>query len=467
MTIKDAGCLWIEKTSLADLVSEVKTGALTPSELVSRVLEKIWEKNHVLNAFITVLEEKALEEAEEADKEIKAGRYRGPLHGIPVSLTDVFYVKGFRCTAGSKILAENVAGYDSTVSMKLREAGAIITGFTNLDEFSLGATGYNPHYGAIKNPWNVEFISGGACGGSAAAIAAGLSTVSIGLDADGSVRIPASLCGVVGLKPTYGRVSKHGVIPRSWSLDHVGIFTSTAMDAAIVLKHLAGYDPADESSVYAEVPDYPAMVKSMVDGLRVCIFSDVGFCNGEVMRKFKEFIHVLESLGIAVEEIDFSQSTSQRTCWETIALAETAAFHDQWFKTNEKDYGEVARKMILKGRAYSATDYIKALKTLREIKDAVLKILDDYDAIVSPTTPATAVKVAAVKGFDAEATEIYNMYTAQTILYNLAGIPAVSVPAGFSSNGLPIGVQVAGRLFDEVTILRIAHHAMMKMGSYR
>ncbi|MEM4417242.1 MAG: amidase, partial [Nitrososphaerota archaeon] len=250
--------------SLVELSREILVGGLKPTELVEKILERIGRVNPEVNAFITVLEEQARLEASKAEKEIAAGRYRGPLHGIPVSVKDIIFIEGVRCTAGSKILAQHVAPYDATVTRRLKEAGAVIVGTNNLHEFASGVTSINPHYGPVRNPWNTRFIAGGSSGGSAAAVAAALSSVSIGTDTSGSVRIPASLCGVVGLKPSFGRVSKHGVIPLSWSLDHVGILAGSVADAAVALKAVAGYDPEDEHSVYAEVPDYPSLLEKDV-----------------------------------------------------------------------------------------------------------------------------------------------------------------------------------------------------------
>ncbi|MEM4280816.1 MAG: amidase [Candidatus Caldarchaeum sp.] len=467
MSSNALACLKHDSMTLAGLAGEIQSGALTPTELVSSMIERIVKTNPIYNSFITVLKEQALEKAAEAEKEIKAGRYRGPLHGIPVSLTDSIHIQGVRCTAGSKILAENVAEYDATVTKRLKEAGAIIVGTNNMDEFAMGFTGVNTHYGSVRNPWNTEYLAGGSSGGSAAAVAAGLSVVSLGTDTGGSVRIPASVCGVVGLKPTYGRVSKHGIIPLSWSLDHVGILARTVRDAAIVLKLLAGFDPEDESCIYVEVHDYPAALERDVEGLKACMLSEMGPVSRDVMNKFRGFVGTLESLGVIVEEVELNKALAG-DCWTTIVLSEAAAFHDNLFTTREKQYGADVLEMLRRGRSFTATDYIKALKKHAEIKNAFLKILENYHAVISPTTPITAVKTGATAAeINGEKTDIQTALTSQTILYNLAGLPAVSIPVGLSPEGLPVGVQVAGRLFDEATILRIAHHAMARLGALR
>ncbi len=445
---------------LPKLSEDVRSGAVTPTELVHRCLERIRKFNPVLNVFITVLEEDALKQAAERERELRAGYYRGPLHGIPVSLKDIIYVGGVRCTAGSKILSNHVAPYDATVTRKLKEAGAVLIGTNNLHEFASGVTSINPHYGPVRNPWNTEYIAGGSSGGSAAAVAAGLTPISLGTDTSGSVRIPASLCGVVGLKPSYGRVSKHGVIPLSWSLDHVGVFANSVEEAASCLHAIAGYDPEDESTVYAEVPDY--VVDLDIGGMRVVYFREMDRADEEVGRLFRKFVSVLEGLGVVVEEAIFEYGDRVRESWAPIRLGEAAAFHGEWFRERPLDYGADVREMLEKGMSFSAVDYVKAQRLRHEIKRTLLKTLDKYHAIISPTTPTAAVKIA-----EAQNPETYQRLTENTILYNLTGLPAVSIPIGLTDIGLPVGAQIAGRLFDENTVLRLAYHVQKKIGVHR
>ncbi len=445
---------------LPKLSEDVRSGAVTPTELVHRCLERIRKFNPVLNVFITVLEEDALKQAAERERELRAGYYRGPLHGIPVSLKDIIYVGGVRCTAGSKILSNHVAPYDATVTRKLKEAGAVLIGTNNLHEFASGVTSINPHYGSVRNPWNTEYIAGGSSGGSAAAVAAGLTPISLGTDTSGSVRIPASLCGVVGLKPSYGRVSKHGVIPLSWSLDHVGVFANSVEEAASCLHAIAGYDPEDESTVYAEVPDY--VVDLDIGGMRVVYFREMDRADEEVGRLFRKFVSVLEGLGVVVEEAIFEYGDRVRESWAPIRLGEAAAFHGEWFRERPLDYGADVREMLEKGMSFSAVDYVKAQRLRHEIKRTLLKTLDKYHAIISPTTPTAAVKIA-----EAQNPETYQRLTENTILYNLTGLPAVSIPIGLTDIGLPVGAQIAGRLFDENTVLRLAYHVQKKIGVHR
>ncbi|MEM4314982.1 MAG: amidase [Nitrososphaerota archaeon] len=452
--------------SAVSLAEELRSGGTTPTELVEETLEKIRRVNPKVNAFITVLAEQALAEAANAEDEMRRGRYRGTLHGIPVSLKDIIYIRGVMCTAGSKILSDNMAGYDATVTSKLRDAGAIIVGTNNLHEFASGVTSINPYYGTVRNPWNISYIAGGSSGGSAAAVAAGLTPISIGTDTSGSVRIPASLCGVVGLKPTYGRVSRHGVIPLSWTLDHVGILAGSVLDAAIALRAVAGYDSEDEASVYAEVPDYSAALERDVDGLRICVLRNLEPVHSEVAKAFERFTDVLQSLGIVVEEKELEYADRVRACWAPIRLGEAATLHDRWFSERRDDYGSDVRAMLERGRQYTAIDYVKAMRMRGEIRNSILRLLDSYHALVSPTTPIPAVEIGQTEvDIDGHRLDIYTALTSHTIIHNITGLPTISIPVDLSSKRLPIGAQIAGRLFEESTILRIAHQAMEKMGT--
>jgi len=449
---------------LIELSQEIFAGALKPTELVEETLDRIYRINPEINAFITILRDQAISRALVAEKEIEAGKYRGPLHGIPVSVKDIIFIKGVKCTAGSKIMSDYEAPYDATVIRKLKEAGAVIVGTNNLHEFASGVTNVNPHYGTVRNPWNTKCIAGGSSGGSAAAVAAGLVPVSIGTDTSGSVRIPASLCGVVGLKPSFGRISKHGVIPLSWSLDHVGILADTVADAAVTLKALAGYDPEDEYSANVDVQDYYSQLEEGVEGLKACVLKNINPIDREVEMVFKNFVKMLERLGMLVYEVEFEYIDRVRECWAPIRLAEAAAFHDDWLRSRREDYGVDVRNMLERGKSYTAVDYINAIRLRSLVKNSLLKLLNQYNVIVSPTTSITAVEIGVI---DVEIRDkkldIYTALTNHTILHNITGIPSISIPAGLSAKGLPIGVQIAGRPFEEAIILRVAHQTSKKL----
>ncbi|MEM4281201.1 MAG: amidase [Candidatus Caldarchaeum sp.] len=446
--------------SVDSLAAKLRDGEITCREVVASCLEMLAGRNASLNAFVKVLHEEALREASKADEDLRAGRYRGPLHGIPVSVKDVFHVRNVACTAGSRLLADNIQARDSTVVRRLREAGAIIVGTNNLDEFSLGVAGLNPFYGPVRNPWNPEYLAGGSSGGSAAAVAAGLVAVAIGTDADGSVRIPSSFCGAVGFKPSYGRVSMNGVLPVCRSLEAVGIIASTVRDVAIVLKHVAGYDPEDDSTVYAEVEDYTALLSHDVDGDKLCMPEEVGGCSRDVVAKFMDFVRVLEKVGVVVEAVKLKHS-DYFDLFSPLMFGEAAAIHDEWFTVNSDRYGESARMAVEYGRRVSAVEYLKAWDGVRSLKREFHKLLEQYHGVVCPTTPTPAVKPADL---ETKSLDTYRKLASYTILYNLTELPVISIPVGLSSQGLPVGVQIAGRFFDESRVLRIAHQAMKRVG---
>jgi len=455
--------------SIAELSGKIASGEVSAVEVVSKTIEQIKKLNKTINAFITVLERQAVEDAERLDKELRlGGRPRSMLHGIPVALKDIIYVRGVRCTAGSRILNSYVAEYDATVVKKLREAGAVIVGTNNLHEFASGVTGVNPHYGAVRNPWDTERIAGGSSSGSAAAVAACMVFASVGTDTSGSIRIPSALCGVVGFKPSYGRVSKFGVIPLSWSLDHVGPITRTVRDAAIMLKAMAGFDYSDDASVFVDVLDYPNMLERDMKNYRICYLRDIlpheppSYIRKMLDRVFEK----LNSIGVEVAEMGFKYSAEQiRGCWAPIRLGEAAAFHDEWYRTRPGDYGDDVRKMLERGRGFSVIDYVKAQRLRIEIRNELLKILDAYHAVVTPTTLIPAPKVGEEKiSLDGEVIDIYTALTTATILFNITGVPAITIPAGLSGEKLPLGLQIASRPFDELTLLRLAYSLEREMG---
>jgi aspartyl-tRNA(Asn)/glutamyl-tRNA(Gln) amidotransferase subunit A len=318
--------------------------------VVDAIIERIEKLNPTLNAFITILDESAKREAMHADSLIKQGKYLGPLHGIPISLKDLIYIKGVRSTSGSKILADFVPDYDSTVAIKLRTAGAVIVGTNNLHEFASGITGINPHYGPSKNPWDIARMSGGSSGGSAVAVSSGMSLASIGTDTSGSIRVPSSLCGIFGLKPTYGRVSKYGVMPLAPSIDHVGPLARGAWDIAAVLQVIAGYDKLDTSSVKVPVPNYLEEISSSSErrnsndgsnkkfkvGIPKQFFFDL--IEPKVMEIFREFVDRLHGCGITTtSNVDVDGTDKIFDTWRPIRLAEATAIHNEWMVSRPQD----------------------------------------------------------------------------------------------------------------------------------
>ena len=443
-------------------------------ELVDAIIERIEKLNPKLNAFITLLDESARREAMHADSLIKQGKYLGPLHGIPISLKDLIYIKGVRSTSGSKILADFVPDYDSTVAIKLRTAGAVIVGTTNLHEFASGITGINPHYGPSKNPWDSTRISGGSSGGSAVAVSSGMSLASIGTDTSGSIRVPSSLCGIFGLKPTYGRVSKRGVMPLAPSIDHVGPLARSAWDIAAVLQVIAGYDKLDKSSKKTPVPDYLKEISSFETkesnnnktdsshekfkiGIPKQFFFDM--IEPKVMEIFREFVVRLHSFGITIANVDLDVTDKIFETWRPIRLAEATAIHNEWMVSRPQDYGEDVIRMLEKGFEISAVKYINALHKWRQvIKDAFLKGMSGYDALLVPTTiiPAPFLNQNEVN-IEGKPTEVYSSLSRLTTVFNITDLPALNIPAGLFDSKLPVGVQLVGRPFDEARILKIAY----------
>jgi aspartyl-tRNA(Asn)/glutamyl-tRNA(Gln) amidotransferase subunit A len=444
-------------------------------EVVDAIIEKIEKLNPKLNAFITILDESARRQAMHADLLIKQGKYLGPLHGIPISLKDLIYIKGVRSTSGSKILADFVPDYDSTVAIKLRTAGAVIVGTNNLHEFASGITGINPHYGPSKNPWDIARMSGGSSGGSAVAVSSGMSLASIGTDTSGSVRVPSSLCGIFGLKPTYGRVSKYGVMPLAPSIDHVGPLARSAWDIAAVLQVIAGYDKLDTSSLKPLVPDYLKEISSSETkesnnnntdgshekfkiGIPKQFFFDL--IEPKVMEIFGAFVDRLHGCGITTtSNVDVDGTDKIFDTWRAIRLGESAATHDEWMVSRPQDYGEDVIRMLEKGQEISAVKYINALhKWRQEIKNAFLKGMSEYDALLVPTTiipaPFLDQKEVNIKG---KPTEVYLSLSRLTTVFDITGLPALNIPAGLVDSKLPVGVQLVGRPFGEARILKIAY----------
>src|SRR5919107_1660057 len=363
----------ISNLTIKHLSKLIASREISCLEVVDSIIERIEKLNPKLNAFITILDESARTEAMHADSLIKQGKYLGPLHGIPISLKDLIYIKGVRSTSGSKILADFVPDYDSTVARKLRTAGAVIVGTNNLHEFASGITGINPHYGPSKNPWDSTRMSGGSSGGSAVAVSSGMSLASIGTDTSGSIRVPSSLCGIFGLKPTYGRISKHGVMPLAPSIDHLGPLARSAWDIAAVLQVIAGYDKLDPSSMKVPVPDYLKEISSFSSserrngsegsnkkskiGIPKQFFFDM--IEPKVMEIFRAFVDRLHGGGIStVSNIDVQETDKIFETWRPIRLAEATSIHNEWMVSRPQDYGEDVIRMLQKGEEITAVKYI-------------------------------------------------------------------------------------------------------------
>jgi aspartyl-tRNA(Asn)/glutamyl-tRNA(Gln) amidotransferase subunit A len=451
--------------SLKQLSERIKSRDISPVDLIEVCLGRIEKLNPVLNAFITVIEKENLyNQSQTAEKEIKRGNYRSPLHGIPFSIKDIIYVKGVRCTAGSKIFANYVPNTDATVIKKMKKAGAILIGTNNLNEFASGITGINPFYGSSKNPWDVSKISGGSSGGSAVAVSTGMVPMSLGTDTGGSIRVPSSICGVVGLKPTYGRISKHNVFPLSSSLDHVGCITKSAWDAATVMEYIAGWDPLDETLENNKVLEYTRIIeKSTLKGIRIGIPKEYFFdhLNLEVQGLFYDFVETLRSNGsMIVYDLDLHNTSEYYRSWRDVRLAEAAEIHLGWLNTRAYDYSDEVRNMLIQGTKISAVDYIRALRTIEDIRKEFLSILThNVEVIIVPTIiiPAPRFDEETVNIDSGTVLQTREALLRNTIVFNSTGLPAISIPIGLTKNNTPVGAQIIGPPFKEEVILSIAY----------
>ncbi len=454
------GCVDVTMTDLitiSELGGQLRRREVSPVEVTRECLERIERLNPALNAFITVMAESALAEARRAEAEILRGEWRGALHGVPVALKDLIDVAGVRTTAASALCADRVAAHDAELVRRLRDAGAVIVGKNNLHEFAYGGSSLVSHFGDVHNPWDVGRIAGGSSGGSAAAVAAGLAYAAIGTDTAGSIREPAALCGCVGLKPTHGRVSSRGVIPLSWSLDHVGPLAATVEDAAVVLQAIAGYDAGDVTSVDVSVTDYVSLLREGAKGMQVGVvrgyfFDDV---DAEVASAMEHALRGIQSLGAELREVRFGDNDVPTD--RTVQAAESYAFHaENVAKSAELYQGETVRR-IRSGEKISAADYIQRRRDLEEARRNIGTVFADVDVLVTPTTPMAAPAIADLKANPDALRPAELKLLRNTRPFNVWGLPAISVPCGFTQSGLPIGMQIAGPHWREDLVLRLAH----------
>ena len=447
-------------TSLRGLATLIQRQEVSPVEATQAVVDRVEKFDRQLNSFITLLRDEAFAWARTAEQEISAGHYRGPLHGIPVAVKDLYYTKGIRTTAGSKILSDFNPAYDATVIAKLRDAGAILIGKLNMHEFAHGATNASSLIGACYNPWDTLRVSGGSSGGSAAAVAAGLCYGALGSDTGGSIRIPAAFCGIVGLKPTYGRVSRYGVFPLSWSLDHVGPMTRTVTDAALMLQVIAGHDRHDPTTRTAVVPDYSAALTMDIEGARLGIPQEFYFeqLDAEVRDSVRAAIQTLERAGAQVEEVSLPLSQYAAAAGRIISLTESAEIHEKFLQTHFADYSPDVRADFLVGQLILGKHYMKAQRLRGLIRQEMAAALRRVDALVTPTVSIPAPRIGETfVDIGQETIDVMWALSRLTRPANLTGFPAISVPCGFTMAELPIGLQFIGRPFAEATILQLAY----------
>jgi aspartyl-tRNA(Asn)/glutamyl-tRNA(Gln) amidotransferase subunit A len=447
--------------SIEALAPLLRKKRISPVELLDAVLTRVNRLNPRLNAYITVAADSARADAMRAEREIARGRWRGPLHGIPISLKDNIATKDIRTTAGSTILAENIPDQDATVVRCLRRAGAVIVGKTNLHEFAYGVTTENPHYGSTRNPWDTERIPGGSSGGSAAALAAGMCFASVGTDTGGSIRIPASLCGIVGLKPTYGRVSAHGTVPLSPTLDHVGPLARTVADAAIVLRAIAGRDPRDAATLALPPLRLPEHLKKLPKRRRLGLPRDFFFdrLDDEVRRAVLQAAKYFERHGAQIVELSLPSLAASVEPSNHLALAEATHYHRRmgWFPARAAGYGEDVRKRLEMGADVRAVDYLRAFEMQQRVRAEFDCAFALVDAILAPVTPLPAPQLGRkMLSLGGEEEPVRAALLRLCRPANLAGLPAISVPCGFTRQGLPVGLQIIGPRCGEEIVLRLA-----------
>ncbi len=437
----------------------IRTRQVSPVDATLAALERSEQLNERYNAFIAIWREEALQAAHEAEREIATGHYRGPLHGVPMALKDIFATRGHVVTNGSRIYADRVCDHDATVVARLRAAGAIFIGSLNLYQFACG-TVMNPDYGPVRNAWNAEHIAGGSSSGSGTAVAADMCYGTLGTDTGGSIRIPATLNGIVGLKPTYGRVSRHGIFPLSWSMDHAGPLAKDVRDAALIMNVIAGHDPNDPTTSNLRVPDFTAALTGDINGIRVGMPQPYFFeaLQPSVQEAVMQAITQLTHLGARVEEKTINGlDQAPQVLWDLIT-ADAGVVHEAHLSTHAEVLDPDVRQLGEQGLRLMASDYVKAQIAREAMKQDMMQALDNVDVLVTPTSPIVTPKLGDdqidINGSQVPMRPALRRFT---LPFNLSGLPACTIPCGLSPDGLPIGLQIIGKPFDEATVLRLAH----------
>ena len=455
----------LNSLTISTALEALRGQKISPQDLTSAGLRQIERLNPALNAFITVTPAPLQVQAENPPETSTTERQKNvtstqssaramPLKGIPIAVKDLFDTASIRTTAGSKFFTDNIPETDAFVVRKLKEAGALIIGKTNTHEIALGVTGNNPHYGTARNPWDTTRIPGGSSSGSAIAVATGMVLGALGTDTGGSIRIPASLCGIVGFKPTYGRVSLRGVFPLSWNLDHVGPLTKTVQDAALLLQVISVYDPIDPASIKMLIGDYLGHLTDDMKGRKIAlgIGEYIESADREVLDAVSEAANVFVSLGCRVQEVDVSWMREAALANKTMTQADGAAVHRERLQEHPDWFGEDIRRRLEDGAKTTSTEYSLARRTQAEVRKRCEQFFESQDILIIPSTPIPA---PTIEGNDA--VEQAGRLTRFTAPFNLAGLPALSVPCGFTKDGLPIGLQIISRAWADAKVLNAGH----------
>lgn len=440
--------------SIAQAGKALRSGTVTSRQLTEEALARISALDPLLDTFVLVTGERAMADAEKADADLAAGRDHGPMHGIPYALKDIYCTAGIRTTGHSNLLRDNIPAEDCTVQSKFAAGGGVLLGKLGTFEFAIGGPSFDLPFPPARNPWNPDHFTGGSSSGSGAAVASGMVRMAMGSDTGGSIRGPAAFCGTVGLKPTYGRVSRRGVLPLAYSLDHCGPLSRTVEDAALTLQVIAGHDPLDPASANVPVPDFTAEMGQDLAGLRIGytrkFYIENPFLTDEATAAFDAAAQQMAALGADVTEVDMPPFEQFDACCRVILFSEAYAIHEADLKTRPHAYGRYGYQQLISGAVLSAADYLQAQRLRRELTDAVNQgPLKTHDALLTPTALGTA---AAFSDFGPDVQRWAGMLTGP---FNVTGSPALALPVGFSSKGLPLGAQIVGRPFDEPTVLRI------------
>jgi len=442
--------------TIAEASAGLRRKDYSPVDLTEACLKRIAALDGKLHSFITITAERARTRARQAEQEFASRKERGPLHGIPIALKDLYMTKGIRTTCHSAVLENWVPDYDATAVLKLEEAGTILLGKLGMHEFAFGGPSVDAPFPAVRNPWNPAHIPGGSSSGSGAALAAGFCYGALGSDTGGSIRTPSAHCGIVGIKPTYGRVSRYGVVPLSWSLDHAGPMARSVEDCALLLQAIAGYDAKDGASANVEVPDFQAELRGGVKGLRVGVpragwFDENLGVDATTETIFNQALEVLKNLGALIVELDGKPFSTARKANQTILVCEAYAYHEKTYQETPMKFGSTVRRRILEGAFLSAADYLTAQRARSVLNEQIRANFHRVDVFVVPTAPRPP---ETFEGMDPNE---QNLRPSFTNPFNLTGLPAISVPCGFTPDNLPVGLQIAARPFEESTALRVAY----------
>ena len=449
-------------SSIRQIVEKVKSRQISPVELTQLYLDRIEKLDPRINSFITVSKDEALRAASKLQETLSAGKKSrtGLLLGIPFGIKDLFATKNVRTTSGSKFLSNYIPAYNATAIERIIAEGGISLGKNNLAEFAYHTVSRNPHYGPVRNPWNPDYEAGGSSGGSSAAVAASLCVASLGSDTGGSIRIPSALCGNVGLKPTYGRISSFGVTPLSWSLDHVGIIGNRVEDVAIILEAIAGCDPQDPNSSAEAVPKFSVeldLESKIKIGIPDSFFFEEGL-QSDVRKNVTSTIDLLKDLGAEVKSVKLPNMKFTRYITLIIMSSEASAYHEKYLKQHREDYGKDTLARLEFGNAIPAIWYVKAQRLRRQFLEEFQRATKDVDVIITPTTPIVAPRLDQESlEYDGVSYPVTGLLPRFTSAFNLLGLPAISVPCGLSSERLPVGMQIVGKPFSEQILVNLAY----------